>query len=133
MKTKYGFLLSAFLLCGVLSSSAQQTTNPAVLSGHFEIDTAVGSAMRHVNVNYTLSPAPFSNVAHILLNTPQRRLLNVDLVNSSGTLISSWTPASISHLYEHDFDISALPAGSYAMKIRKNNTAEVLHTINFTK
>ncbi len=133
MKTKYGFLFSALLLGSALSSSAQQSSNPAILSGHFEIDTAVGSVMRHVNVNYTLSPAPFSNVAHILLNSPQRRQLNVDLVNSSGTLISSWTPTALSHQYEHDFDISALPAGSYAIKIRKYNTAEVLHTINFTK
>lgn len=133
MKTKFGFLFSAFLLSSAITVSAQQSSNPAILSGHFEIDTAVGTVMRHVNVNYTLSPAPFSNVARIMLNSPQRRLLNVDLVNSSGTVITSWTPTTISHHYEHEFDISALPAGSYAMKIRKYNSAGILHTINFTK
>jgi hypothetical protein len=133
MKTKYGFLFSVLLLGGALSSSAQQTSNPAILSGHFEIDTAVGSSVRHVNVNYTLSPAPFSNVAHIVLNSAQRRILNVDLVNSTGSVLSTWSPTSASHQYQHDFDISALPAGSYSMRIRKYNTAEVLHTINFSK
>jgi uncharacterized membrane protein (UPF0136 family) len=133
MKTKYGFLFSVLLLGGALSSSAQQTSNPAVVSGHFEIDTAIASVMQHVNVNYTLSPAPFTSVAHLLLNSAEPRVFNVDLVSATGTVLMSWTPTVLSHQYEHDFNISSLPAGSYEMRIRKYHTTEVLHTVSFSK
>jgi len=133
--TKKTRLLCLFaLLLGANSAYAQsQNNDPSMVAGHFEIDTTIGGVVNHINVNYALSPAPFTNVAHVHLNTPNPVLFNVDLLDAENTVIMSWTPDTISNAYDNDLDISSLPSGSYHVNIRKYHTTSVLHTINFTK
>lgn len=133
MKKGYQLLMLVVLLLAARAGFAQQTSNPAILAGHFEMDTTIASMVRHINVNYSVSPAPFSSVAHVMLNTPKPVLFNIDLLNSSGTVVSSWSSPGAAAKCQHDFDISSLPSGNYHFNIRKYNTGAILHTVNFHK
>lgn len=134
MKKAMQHLFLLALLCGAHKSFSQtQGNDPTVVAGHFEIDTTISSVANHINVNYEVSPVPFSTVAHVRLNTADPTLLNVDLTNGSGTVLATWTPALISNSYSHDFSLESLPAGDYHLRVRRDNTSTVLHTIDFTK
>jgi len=114
-------------------TNAQQASDTTIVAGHFEMDTVIGSDTNHINVNYSLSSLPFVYNIHMNLHTPNITLFNADIVDGSGTVYTTWTPTTLSNLYDNDFDISALSSGSYYINIRKNNTSTVLYAIAFTK
>lgn len=115
------------------SHAQQQNVDTAVISGHFDIDTLIGSEVNHINVNYVLSSKPFVSNVHVTLNTANLTLFNVDLLDASNTVLQSWAPSAISNSYDHDVDISILPPGNYHFNIRKNGSTAILNSVNFTK
>lgn len=124
------FLIS-FLLSNI--SYAQQHSDSSIMRGHFEIDTTISGVVNHINVNFELSPMPISASVDFRINTANNMIFNIDLKNSAGTLISSWTPTSISNSYSHTFNTSMLSAGTYLLDIRKYHESTVIHTITFLK
>jgi hypothetical protein len=110
-----------------------QSVDSTILSGHFEMDTVIGSDTHHINVNYVLSPMPLSTTMNVQLNTANNVLFNVDVVDATNAVVATWTPSAISNTYDTNIDISSLSSGSYTVKIRKYNTTDVLNSISITK
>jgi len=126
-------LLLLATLCMAQKTHAQQSNDTSVIAGHFEMDTTIGSKTHHINVNYALSPAPFSTTMNVQLNTADNVLFNVDVVDASNAVVLTWTPSAVSNNYNHDLDISSLASGTYAVKIRKYGGSTVLNSISITK
>ena len=135
-KTIRLFILFVLLFAadkGYAQTQSQQSVDTTILSGHFEMDTVIGSDTHHINVNYVLSPVAPSTTMNVQLNTADNVLFNVDIVDATNAVVATWTPSTISNNYDHSIDISSLSSGSYSVKIRKYNTSEVLNSIAITK
>jgi hypothetical protein len=135
MKQRFKLLLFIVLFMGVnkIYAQTEQTSDSTIVSGHFEINTISGADTNHVNVNYAVSPAPFTNNMNLELSTPDAILFNVDILDTANSVLLTWTPVSSSNYYNHSIDISSLTAGNYHLNIRRDNTGIILNTIYFTK
>lgn len=138
---------SAFLiLAGAAASYAQegrtQDANPniaamnnrPVIAGSFEIDkTNSAGKTEHINVNYAISPVPFTNVLNLELNTPNPTFFRAEIINAQGKKVAQWSPAQKSYLYKGTMDISSLPKGNYKVNIYSELAAGVVNSIPFQK
>src|SRR6185437_10167713 len=110
LKTLRYFLI--FFVSLLSFSASGQITNQnydvSRLTGSFYIDVKSKSGVDHINVNYVLSPKPFSNVLKVNLNTPDPMYLAMKLTDMSGRVIASWKPETTSYKYMHEFDIAGL-------------------------
>src|SRR5947207_2994932 len=63
-----------------------QVIENTVISGHFEIEknNKERKVTEHINVNYALSPAPFSNILNLELGTTDPMFFCADIVDSKG-------------------------------------------------
>ena len=127
--------LSIALLMGANKTSAQteQSSDPNVVSGHFEIHVVSGTDTNHVNVNYAISPAPFTNIMNLELSTPNTIFFNADILDATNNVLVTWAPTAGSNYYSNNLDISSLPAGNYHVNIHRDNTTAILYSIPFTK
>jgi hypothetical protein len=136
-KTKYmkkplfKMLLFSSLLLGCQKGFSQQINVPTSIVGHFEISSVVGSVTNRTNVNYRLYPASVSGSLTVELNTPASRYLAVDIADASSTVLLSWAPTTNNNAYDHLFDVSALPSGSYQVVVK--DSTGTLNTVPFTK
>ena len=114
------------------AQTANQHNDPSRIMGHFFIQEHTAKGNEQINVNYYLSPAPFSKVLDLSLNTAYPRMLSVKITNSSNKTVLTWKPQSENYRYETEFDISSLQPGSYNVNIYNAGGAK-LHTVPFTK
>lgn len=107
----------------------------SVIAGSYEIEktNTEKGITEHINVNYRLSPAPFTNVLHLELGTSNPTSFTADIEDVKGNKITQWVPAAKSHQYKDDIDISNLAPGAYQLKIFSEINPEVAHTISFEK
>ncbi len=135
MKKQLYLLCFITLFTGVSKVFAQTTQTPdsSMVSGHFEINVVAGGDTNHINVNYALSPAPFTTNMNLELNTPDAMLFDVDIRDESGSVMASWSPTASSNYYNHDIDISSLPGGNYYVNIRKESNGAIFYSVPFTK
>lgn len=126
-------LLMVLFTVNKAHAQTEQTVDTTIVAGHFEINVVTGGDTSHINVNYAMSPAPFTNNMSLELSTPDPIFLNIDIQDASNTTLISWAPGSSSNYYSHSIDISSLPAGNYHMNIHRDNSATVLNSVNFTK
>jgi|SRR6185312_10710480 len=140
MKNSYKMLkmhryIMLFFVSLLYFSVNGQTTNQnydiSRSTGSFYIDIKSKSGVDHINVNYVLSPKPFSNVLKVNLNTPDPMYLGLKLVDMSGKVIASWKPENTSYKYMHEFDVAELAKGKY--KVDVYNATSKVHSISFEK
>jgi hypothetical protein len=112
-----------------------QESDPTTTSGHFEIAMVNAERHRteHINVNYSLSPAPFTNNIVIELSTPQPTSFRADIVTAGGAKVIHWKPAVKNYHYRDDIDISRLAPGTYFVNIYSEDYPGLLHSISFKK
>ena len=125
-------LLFVFGLTAMKTNAQTQGPDPSVQSGHFEFTRVVGGITNHINVNYSLSPAPFVASLQVALNTPDPTFFSVDVVDGTGGVLLHWVPSTTDNTYSHSFDISALPPGSYFVHVNDSGPT-LLSSIPFTK
>ncbi|HXS38310.1 MAG TPA: hypothetical protein VN721_16530 [Flavipsychrobacter sp.] len=106
--------------------------DPSVVTGHFFIKENTKGYEEQINVNYLLTPAPFSKVINMELGTANPRELSCKLVTAKGRTITDWQPTDISYVYHHQFDISSLNQGDYRLDVYSGKDNKV-YSIPFTK
>ncbi len=107
----------------------------SIVSGHFEIDkpNKARGVIEHINVNYAIAPAPFTNTLQLQLNTPDPMYFAADVIDAKGTKRIHWQPAQKSHSYNESVDISQLEPGAYQINITNGAKSESLYSISFQK
>ena len=125
-KTIRPLLFILVLLLGVNKTNAQSMT------GHFDITVNVRPDTNMIRVNYSLALSSASDTLNVSLITSDAVPFIVNLVDASSTVLSSWTPSSVSSSYNHDFIVSALSSGTYYVKVY-DNSSTLYYTVPFTK
>lgn len=145
MKKLFTILSLGLLVCA--TSYGQQSHNmqtnitnenavdKSVISGHFEmnIPDKKKGITEHINVNYTVSPAPFTQFLNLELNTAEATMFSADVVDASGAKKMHWAPAVKSNSYKGTMNIAQLVPGEYMLNIYSDLTPELLYTITFRK
>ena len=116
--------------CIAQVSAQKQTNDPN--TGHFDVIKNTAKGEEHINVNYVLQPAPFTNVLNLHLNTPDPMGMSVKIVNESGVTVMNWMPEKVNYTYSHLFDISNLKVGKYHVDVYGDD-GKKLHSIVFQK
>jgi len=114
------------------AQTSKQHFDAARIAGNFFIHEHTEKGNEQINVNYILSPAPFTNVLTVDLNMAYPRMLSVKITNSNNKTVFAWKPQSENYRYETQFDIASLPADSYNLNVY-NAGGTKLHSIPFTK
>lgn len=70
-----------------------------------------------VNVNYEFTPKSPSAVASMMIHTPNPMPFWATITNASGKTVFTWKPEQQVYLYRANWDIAALPAGSYTVNL----------------
>lgn len=113
-------------------------TDKTIVSGHFEADNNVMSkagqnVTEHVNVNYSISPAPFSNELNLVLNTADPVKFSADIVTGNDRKVLQWAATEKSHMHNAKIDISKLNAGNYKVNVYWEKSNTLLYSIPFKK
>lgn len=116
-------------------SGSQQAVNTAVLSGYFEVakPNKVSGIVEHINVNYALSPAPFTNLINLELSTPDPVIFRADIVDANGKKLLEWKAKSPSHDHNTQLDINKLAPGRYKVNVYWQKSEGLLYSIPFQK
>ena len=122
-------LLLLVLLPGVNKTYAQHTT---AVTGSFKAPITTRLDMSQTTVNYTMTLSATKDKLSIASNSHDKTLFNVDVLNADNKIVSHWSPLGHDNNFNHEFDISDLPPGSYHLNIGRGNS-ESLHSIPFTK
>lgn len=136
MMRYFTVLVSISMLFLISTSHGQQNVaDKRIISGHFEMEKndPKKGVTEHINVNYSLSPAPFTDVLNMELSTPDPVLFTADIVDPDGRKQYQWKPAAISYRYNENFDISKLAAGKYKLNIYCAGYPGLLKSIPFQK
>jgi hypothetical protein len=112
-------------------------TDNSIVSGHFEADNNVRSkggqnVTEHVNVNYSISPAPFSNELNLVLNTADPVKFSAEIVTGNRK-VAQWAATERSHLHNAKMDISKLNSGNYKVNVYWEKSNTLLYSIPFKK
>ena len=125
--------LSALFVNVVNAQSARQSaTDPTRVAGHFDVIKMTSKGEEHINVHYSLYPAPFYDVVKMNLNTPDPMVMSIKIVNTSGQTKLSWKPDHANYRYDQQFDIHALAPGLYHMDIFDGDNNKI-YSVPFTK
>jgi len=124
------FLLAFVAVFSFHSQAQKQTQDPN--RGNFYVVKNTSKGTERINVNFVLQPAPFTDLLHVDLNTPNPMAMTVKIIDAAGTLYMAWTPTQVSSAYEHQFDIANLKPGKYKLEIL-GDANNKLHTVNFEK
>jgi hypothetical protein len=128
--------LLILLACFATFSSQAQTRNqnydPSRVTGRFFIKQTTAKGLEQINVNYYLSPAPFTKVLNFSLNTPEPRMLSAKITNSSGKTVLSWKPQAENYRYDTQFNLEALAPGNYNVNVYDAKGIK-LYSIPFSK
>ena len=118
-----------------LAAKQNETLDKSVVSGHFEINkpNKERGIIEHINVNYALSPAPFSNFIQLQLSTPDPIPFSAQIIDNKGEKRIYWKPQQISHSYNESIDIAKLEPGAYQVNIYAGNQSELVYSISFQK
>lgn len=138
------FLLIILFVLQVLCTKGQQMSTASAnqgviitsfIGGHFDINkpNVQRGITEHINVNYSISPAPFTKYLVLELNTAQPTLFTADIVDSKGTKLKHWAPEAKSYIYKGTIDIASLAPGNYKVNIYSEFSTELLYSINFHK
>lgn len=116
-------------------SGSQQAINTSVLSGFFEVakPNKVRGIVEHINVNYAISPAPFTNALNLELSTPDPVIFSAYIIDVNGKKLMEWKAKSQSHVHNTQLDISKLASGSYKVNIYWQKSEGLLYSIPFQK
>ncbi|MCD6010735.1 MAG: hypothetical protein K0Q79_597 [Flavipsychrobacter sp.] len=110
--------------------------DPSVVAGHFEMErTNKGNGqVEHINVNYSLSPAPFDKVLDLDLSTAENILFSAVITDAKNKEVARWAPANENYFYKTSINISPLPPGDYLLTIYWQMVPGIHHySIPFTK
>jgi hypothetical protein len=112
-----------------------QGTDASVIAGHFEMNkrNEQRNITEHINVNYSISPMPFSKTLKLELSTALPTLFSADIVDARGQKVKHWVPQAKSYRYEETLDISSLPVGEYSLNIYSELGTTMQHRISFRK
>lgn len=141
---KNSLIFVFFLLLNINSSFGQQSQNsgpntssldPALISGHFEInkENEKNGVTEHINVNYAISPVPFTDVLNIEINTADPTIFSASIFDAKGRTLAQWHPSGKSHTYKGTLNISKLKPGDYNLSIYSELTKGVAYNIPFQK
>ncbi|MBS1689801.1 MAG: hypothetical protein JSS96_13820 [Bacteroidetes bacterium] len=125
-------LLALFATYTTQAQSRNQNYDPSRVTGQFFIKQTTAKGVEKINVNYYLSPAPFTKVLNFSLNTPQPRMLSAKITNSSGRTVLTWKPQAKDYRYETEFNIATLQPGNYNVNVYDAGGVK-LYSIPFSK
>ena len=129
-------LLSLFSVCVTYGQSASKSNvhyDDSRVIGSFYYNIKGDKVEQHININYVLSPAPFTNTLHFVLGTAEPLAMHANVVNAAGVAVLKWAPAAVSYKYMDQFDISSLPVGKYHMDVFAGNSQNRTYSIPFEK
>lgn len=75
------------------------------------------NTVKNNNTTLTIYPIPANNFINISLKTEKGSWLRMDICNTEGKLLQSWSQPAIEDRYEERRDISFLPAGNYVLRL----------------
>jgi len=118
-----------------LAAKQNETLDKSIVSGHFEINkpNKERGIIEHINVNYAISPAPFSNYLQLQLSTPDPTTFSAQIIDQKGEKRIHWKPQQVSHSYNESIDLSKLEPGGYQIDIYADNQSERVYSISFQK
>jgi len=142
MKKSCAFIF--FILLNITVSFGQQASNSGsnvssldqtLISGHFEInkENKERRVIEHINVNYAISPVPFTSVLNLEINTAEPTLFSAYIYDGDGRILAQWQPSGKNHAYRGTMNISKLKPGDYNLSIYSEMDKEVAYTIPFQK
>ena len=107
----------------------------SVVAGNFMInrENTERGITEHINVNYAVSPAPFTNFLSLELGTADPTRFSADVVDAKGVRVSHWQPVEKSYHYKETIDISKLRPGNYRLNIYCEYGPAILHSVPFEK
>ena len=106
-------------------SANNAVTDPSVRMGHFEMNrlNKQHGITEHVNVNYSLSPVPFSKVLDLEISTAESTFFSAAIVDAKNKEVVNWVPMQESYVYKTRINIAHIPAGKYQLVIYWENKA----------
>lgn len=142
MKKSCAFIF--FIMLNTVITFGQQASNsgsnissfdPTLISGHFEInkENKEKRVIEHINVNYAISPVPFSSVLNLEINTAEPTLFSAYIYDRDGRILAQWQPSGKNHAYKGTMNISKLKPGEYNLSIYSEMDKGVAYTIPFQK
>lgn len=122
----------------VATNAGNVQTDKSIVSGHFEansnrVSKSGQSITEHVNINYSISPAPFSSELNLVLNTAEPVKFSADIVTGNGHKLVEWSSSERSHLHNAKMDISKLNSGNYSVNVYWEKSSTLLYSIPFKK
>lgn len=141
---KIFFLLPVLAILSIPSAYAQQAVavksnieaiDKHAIVNHFEIPkkNEKTGAIEHINVNYSVSPAPFSQFIRLDLNTPHPTRFTAEVIDTKGQQLLQWTPKDKNHIYSEQFNTSNWPPADYTLKISSELNPEFVYSITIHK
>jgi hypothetical protein len=117
------------------STSNISSHDPTLISGHFEInkENREKGIIEHINVNYALSPVPFTSVLNLEINTAEPTIFSACIYDGDGRILAKWQPTGKNHAYKGSLNISKLSPGDYNLSIYSEMDKGVAYTIPFQK
>jgi len=139
--TNFGFEAKATSVANAASTgsvgpnSQGNYGDPTVVTGHFTADlkNEVRGITEHINVNYILSPAPFTDKLNLTLNTPDPVRFFADIADESGKVVFQWKATEKKHLHEIAMNIANLPSGKYFVNVYWERNSSLIGAIPFEK
>jgi outer membrane lipoprotein-sorting protein len=134
------FLIVVIALGFNMASTAQSATiSKANADAVNNLDAVAGSfgyalsATETLNVNYSLSPKNPTTTANLMLHTPDPMPLSAKVMDASGKVVLSWTPANKVYLYQATLNVSPLKSGVYSVNLYMGTDKKSIHQFTFTK
>jgi outer membrane lipoprotein-sorting protein len=134
------FLIVVIALGFNMASTAQSATiSKANADAVTNLDAVAGSfgyalsATETLNVNYSLSPKNPTTTANLMLHTPDPMPLSAKVMDASGKVVLSWTPANKVYLYQATLNVSPLKSGVYSVNLYMGTDKKSIHQFTFTK
>jgi hypothetical protein len=118
-----------------ISTSNEGAIDKSLIAGHFDIDkkNEQRGITEHINVNYSLSPAPFTKYLTLELSTAQPTLFTADIVDAKGQKVKHWAPQAKSYFYKDVINISSLAPGNYKVNLYSEISTTLIYSIAFHK
>lgn len=126
-----GFTVNAKAQTGAIATqNADAIKNYDGVRGNFEYAL---NARERVNVNYALTPKNPTTVAHFTVHTPDAMPFWATVSDASGKTVYTWKPEQKVYLYNADWNIASLSAGTYTVKIYLETDKKSIYQFDFTK
>ncbi len=115
--------------------SSNNEIDKSVITGHFEVEVHKSNSthLERINVNYSISPAPFINILTLELNTPDPVMFNVTITDKYGKSLTKWAAQKQDYRYSDRLDISGLVPGNYKVNVFWDRSPGLLYSIPFQK